>query len=76
LEKFGLSESDFWRKCAQVIVSYQQQFPQYNDRFELFDLFDENGLIEEMTKRRIYGDRELYFRKASNPLRLARELNG
>ena len=26
-----------------------------------------------MTKRRLYGDGELYFRKPLNPLRLARE---
>jgi Siderophore synthetase component len=71
LEKFGLSEQQFWHKCSETILSYQQEHPQYQERFELFDLFAEDGLIEEMTKRRIYGDSELYFRTAPNPLRLA-----
>ncbi|QMV42378.1 IucA/IucC family protein [Cohnella cholangitidis] len=72
LERFGLSEKDFWRKCAGTIVSYQKEHPEYVDRFEMFDLFAEDALIEEMTKRRIYGDSELYFRSAKNPLLLAR----
>lgn len=71
LEKFGLSESDFWRKCVETIDDYQKGYPEYKERFEMFDLFSEDGLIEEMTKRRIYGDGELYFRKAQNPLRRA-----
>jgi siderophore synthetase component len=73
LEKFGLSEADFWRKCAATIMSYQKEYPEYNERFDMFDLFAEDALIEEMTKRRIYGDSELYFRSANNPLLLARE---
>lgn len=73
LERFGLSEKDFWRKCAQTIMSYQNEYPEYKERFKMFDLFAEDALIEEMTKRRIYGDSELYFRKASNPLLLARD---
>ncbi|MFC5703310.1 IucA/IucC family protein [Cohnella faecalis] len=74
LEKFGLSEADFWRKCTDTIVSYQNEHPEYKERFEMFDLFSEDSLIEEMTKRRIYGDGELYFRKANNPLLLAKDV--
>ncbi|XEC94532.1 IucA/IucC family siderophore biosynthesis protein [Paenibacillus tarimensis] len=73
LEKFGLSEEAFWRKCAEIIVTYQNDQPEYKERFEWFDLFAEDALVEEMTKRRIYGDGELYFRKVKNPLLLARE---
>ncbi|QGQ99113.1 IucA/IucC family siderophore biosynthesis protein [Paenibacillus psychroresistens] len=72
-EKFGLSEADFWRKCTATILSYQQDHPEFKDRFEMFDLFGEDALIEEMTKRRIYGDSELYFRKVKNPLLRARD---
>ncbi len=72
LEIFGLGEAKFWRKCADTIDDYRLGHPEYKDRFELFDLFSEDGLIEEMTKRRIYGDGELYFRRTTNPLRRAR----
>jgi siderophore synthetase component len=73
LEPFGLSEEAFWRLCAGVILDYQRQHPEYAERFKMFDLLAEDALIEEMTKRRLYGDGELYFRKASNPLKLAKD---
>nr|WP_282435683.1 IucA/IucC family protein [Paenibacillus sp. SZ31] len=73
LEKFGLSEEAFWQLCAGVIVDYQKQHPEYAERFIAFDLFAEDALIEEMTKRRLYGDGELYFRKASNPLKVSKD---
>lgn len=73
LEEFGLREEDFWRTCTEVILAYQQQHPQYKERFQTFDLFAADALIEEMTKRRIYGDQTLYFRKAQNPLLQALE---
>ncbi|MGO4733927.1 IucA/IucC family protein [Paenibacillus sp. 2KB_22] len=72
-EKFGLSEQSFWQLCAGVIVEYQREHPEYEDRFVAFDLFAEDALIEEMTKRRLYGDGELYFRKASNPLKVSKD---
>lgn len=71
LEKFGLNEEHFWHKCSETILRYQEEHPEYQERFKLFDLFASDGLIEEMTKRRIYGDSELYFRTAPNPLRIA-----
>ncbi|WP_339299433.1 IucA/IucC family protein [Paenibacillus sp. FSL R5-0623] len=74
LEKFGLSEEAFWQLCAGVIVDYQNQHPEYEARFAAFDLFAEDALIEEMTKRRLYGDGELYFRKASNPLKISKDV--
>lgn len=73
LEKFGLSEEAFWQLCAGVIVDYQKKHPEYTERFVAFDLFAEDALIEEMTKRRLYGDAELYFRKASNPLKISKD---
>ncbi|WP_434752759.1 IucA/IucC family protein [Paenibacillus amylolyticus] len=73
LERFGLSEETFWQLCAGVILDYQRQHPEYKERFDMFDLLAEDALIEEMTKRRLYGDGELYFRKANNPLKLAKD---
>ncbi|GMK37485.1 siderophore biosynthesis protein IucA [Paenibacillus sp. CCS19] len=72
LESLGLEEKQFWRLCEEAITDYQQEHPQLADRYSLFDLFGEDALIEEMTKRRIYGDGELFFRAADNPLRAAR----
>jgi siderophore synthetase component len=67
-EKLGLSEKDFWRKCVETITNYQNENPEFKERFDMFNLFSEDALIEEMTKRRIYGDGQLYFRKVKNPL--------
>ncbi|MGE8080819.1 IucA/IucC family protein [Peribacillus loiseleuriae] len=73
LENFGLREKDFWRKCVETITTYQNKYPELREHFDMFDLFSEDSLIEEMTKRRIYGDDKLYFRKVKNPLLLAKE---
>lgn len=73
LERFGLPEQEFWTLCAAAILEYQQECPEHRNRFSEYDLFAEDALIEEMTKRRLYGDSELYFRKVKNPLRQARE---
>ncbi|CAM4483123.1 IucA/IucC family protein [Paenibacillus phoenicis] len=73
LETFGLAERKFWSLCAAVILEYQRQYPEYGESFQGYDLFSTDALVEEMTKRRLYGDGELYFRKPLNPLRLARE---
>ena len=72
-EKFGLREKDFWSKCEKTIATYQNDYPELKERFAKFNLFSEDALIEEMTKRRIFGDSESYFRKVNNPLLLARE---
>jgi siderophore synthetase component len=74
LEPYGLSEEAFWQLCTGVILDYQRQHPEYAERFDMFDLLAEDALIEEMTKRRLYGDGELYFRKTNNPLRLAKDM--
>ncbi|WP_308722308.1 IucA/IucC family protein [Paenibacillus polysaccharolyticus] len=74
LEPYGLCEEAFWQLCAGVIMDYQRQHPEYAERFNMLDLLAEDALIEEMTKRRLYGDGELYFRKTNNPLRLAKDM--
>lgn len=73
LERLGLSEAAFWKLCADTITDYQQQHPEYEARYKDYDLFAPDALIEEMTKRRLYGDSKLYFRSVSNPLQLARD---
>lgn len=74
LERFGLSEERFWQLCTGVILDYQRQHPEYAERFKMYDLLAADALIEEMTKRRLYGDSELHFRRTSNPLKLAKDM--
>lgn len=73
LESLGLPEHEFWSLCAATIEQYQQEHPEYRERFEWYDLFSKDALIEEMTKRRLFGDSELFFRKVTNPLLRARK---
>lgn len=69
LEQYhGLAESDFWAMAADVIRTYQAAHPALAERFALFDLFAETVNIEELTKRRLFGDGELRFSTRSNPL--------
>lgn len=72
LESFGLKEQDFWYQCVKIINQYQDENSEIKGRFSLFDLFSEDAFLEEMTKRRIFGDGQLYFRKSKNPLQQAR----
>lgn len=74
LQGFGLAEQQFWTWCRETIVQYQEQFPEYGEAFKEYNLFAGDALIEEMTKRRLYGDGELYFRKVRNPLLWAKEV--
>ncbi|WP_167385991.1 IucA/IucC family protein [Xenorhabdus miraniensis] len=39
LEKYGVSEIQFYQILAKVLRQYQEQHPNMNDRFALFDLF-------------------------------------
>lgn len=65
---YGLKEEDFWAMVADVILTYQAGHPELAPRFALFDLFAETVSIEEMTKRRLFGDGELRFTTRDNPL--------
>ncbi|MBB6451074.1 siderophore synthetase component [Geomicrobium halophilum] len=74
-ERYSISEERFWQLCRRVILLHQREFPEYQGRFEQFDLFAADINIEEMTKRRLYGDGALHFRIVSNPLREAGEVH-
>lgn len=65
---YQLSEQSFWKMTADIIHQYQQEHPQHQERFDCFDLFAETVLIEELTKRRLFGDGELRFKDGINPL--------
>ncbi|EPC02216.1 hypothetical protein L861_16025 [Litchfieldella anticariensis FP35 = DSM 16096] len=69
LEQYhGLKEADFWAMTADVIHTYQAAHPELAERFAIFDLFAETVNIEELTKRRLFGDGELRFTTRANPL--------
>lgn len=67
-QHYGLEEADFWAMAADVIHTYQAAHPALAERFELFDLFAETVNIEELTKRRLFGDGEKRFTTRANPL--------
>lgn len=67
-EHFGLKESEFWRTVAEVIREYERENPQHGERFEQFDLFADTIQVEQLTKRRLFGDSELRMHDVPNPL--------
>lgn len=67
-QHYQLPEESFWKMTADIIHDYQRNHPQHQTRFDCFDLFAETVLIEELTKRRLFGDGELRFKNGLNPL--------
>lgn len=67
-EHYELTESEFWRMAAKVIHDYQREHSEHKPRFELFNLFAETIQVEQLTKRRLFGDTELRMHDVPNPL--------
>lgn len=67
-EHYGFAEEKFWQLVKQIIVEYQQQFPEYAEQFERFSLFDAVIGVEQLTKRRLFPDNELRIHQVRNPL--------
>lgn len=67
-QHYDLSEASFWAMTADVIRGYQAEHPTLEPRFALFDLFAPAVSIEELTKRRLFGDAEKRFATRDNPL--------
>lgn len=70
-DRFDYAEEDFWRLLHEVIVRYQERFPELRERFELFDLFAPTIFVEQLTKRRLFPDTELRIHEVPNPLSLS-----
>jgi len=69
LEKhYELPEQEFWEMVAGVIVRYQEQFTQFQERFDLFDLFSETIEVEQLTKRRLFDEAGSRVHAVKNPL--------
>ncbi|MGQ7247816.1 IucA/IucC family protein [Halomonas sp. V046] len=67
-QHYGLGEDQFWRLAASCVRDYQGEHPELAERFGLFDLFAPRVEIEELTKRRLFGDAERHFVWRDNPL--------
>lgn len=67
-DQYQLDEKVFWETTANIIHQYQQEHPQHQERFKLFDLFAEHFNVEELTKRRLLGDSQARFKAVPNPL--------
>ncbi len=67
-ERYGLDESHFWSMAAQVIHDYQHDHPEHRERYACFDLFAESIQVEQLTKRRLFGDGEFRLHTVPNPL--------
>lgn len=65
---YKFPEKDFWKTVADIIKNYQSRFPEHAERFKKFDLFSENLRIEALTKRRIFGDKNIQIKVVKNPL--------
>ncbi|WP_405156485.1 IucA/IucC family protein [Paenibacillus sp. FSL K6-0108] len=73
LEKhFGLSEKQWWSVAAEVILTYQEQFPELQARFEQFDVFAPEIEVEQLTRRRIHEGPGDCVHRVSNPLHVYR----
>ncbi|RCK27804.1 IucA/IucC family protein [Thalassospira lucentensis] len=65
---YGLAEQWFWKTTAGVIREYQEQNPQHAERYQCFDVFAPTIQVEELTRRRLFGDSEPRFMDVANPL--------
>ena len=67
-QTYAVAEQDFWKWAAEVIQDYQQQHPEHNERYQIFDVFAEKLRIESLTKRRLFGDGRIQIKFVDNPL--------
>lgn len=67
-EHFEFEESSFWSIVAEVIFSYQEAFPQFQERFSTMDLFEETVEVGQLTIRRLCGEAKKRDHFVKNPL--------
>ncbi|WP_255314331.1 IucA/IucC family protein [Bacillus sp. FJAT-26390] len=67
-EQFGLDEITFWNKARLLIEQYQMRFPEHNERYSQFYLFEPLIGVEQLTARRLFPDTELRIHQVANPL--------
>ncbi|WP_416147646.1 IucA/IucC family protein [Salipaludibacillus sp. HK11] len=67
-EQYGLEETIYWEIAGELIRAYQQRFPDFKDRFEMFDLFEETIEVGQLTIRRLCGEGTKRDHDVKNPL--------
>ncbi|MFC9708253.1 IucA/IucC family protein [Paenibacillus sp. NPDC056933] len=67
-EHYQIREQTFWHSVRKIITDYQQRFPEFHERYELYSLFDSEIGVEQLTKRRLFLDDELRIHQVTNPL--------
>ncbi len=72
---FGLSEQDWWRMLAEVILDYQERFPEHRARYERFDVFAPVIEVEQLTRRRLHEVAADCVHRVSNPLHAYRRVH-
>ncbi len=67
-DAYEFPEQEFWAVVRNAIQAYHQRFPEFADRFALFDVFQPRIVVEKLTTRRLLPDTELRLHEVSNPL--------
>ncbi|GAB6989780.1 IucA/IucC family protein [Paenibacillus pini] len=65
---FEITEQHFWGQVHEIIMNYQLQFPEYNERYKMYSLFAPEIGVEQLTKRRLFPDNTLHIHQVPNPL--------
>ncbi|WP_068777281.1 IucA/IucC family siderophore biosynthesis protein [Paenibacillus sp. FJAT-26967] len=67
-DRCGYEETRFWELAAQVLGEYERRFPQLAERYRQADLFVPTCRVEQLTKRRLYPQRDSLTHEVPNPL--------
>ncbi|WP_110643771.1 GNAT family N-acetyltransferase [Salinicola sp. CPA57] len=54
-----LDENDFWQLVATCVIDYQQRHPEFNDRFERFDLFAPEFTLSCLNRLQLRDNRQM-----------------
>lgn len=70
-EHYDFEETIFWDLVYSLLERYRRDFPELEHRFAELDLYAPAWRVEQLTRRRLYPERELMVKEAPNPLYLA-----
>lgn len=65
---FKVSEARFWDLLSDCIMGYQNEFPDQQQQFQLFNLQSEHVVVEAHTKRRLQNESSIRINRVNNPL--------
>lgn len=70
---YDMTEARFWRITREVLLAHQARYPQWTERYALFNCFSEQVAIEQLASRRLLPEIRSRTRLASNPLAYAHD---